>query len=387
MLYKMSRSILHLIDSLDPAAGGPVETVRALAREHASMGHRVCAALLTRWDGPAPEGLEIVAAGKKAAFGGYGYRPGFVAWLRAEARRHDAIFVHGLWQYHGAAAWLALAPNETPYYVFPHGMLDPWFAADRARHLKKRLYWDAVERRVLRKARAVLFTSEAERDRAPQTFGTWWRAQELVGLGIAEPPADEAAQREAFLHKFPQLNGRRILLFLGRVDRKKGCELLVRAFASMKPEGWDLVIAGPCADPGYRAELESIASDARVHFTGMLLDAEKWGAFRCAEVFALPSHQENFGIAIAEALACGVPVLISPAVDTHETIMRGGAGFVDMDNLDGTRRLLEKWLGLTLENRARMKSSAEHCFRTHFHIRQTATRILSLLESPPDATP
>jgi len=351
------------------------------------MGHRVCAALLTRWSGPAPEGIAIIATGEKDAFGGYGYQPGFVAWLRAEARRHDAIFVHGLWQYHGAAAWLALAPNETPYWVVPHGMLDPWFAEDRARHLKKQLYWEAVEKRVLRKARAVLFTSTAERDRAPRTFGAPWRKRDLVPLGIAEPAADEAGQREAFLQRFPQLNGRRILLFLGRLDRKKGCDLLVLAFASMKPEGWDLVMAGPCADAAYGEELEAIAAGARVHFPGMLRDAEKWGAFRCAEVFALPSHQENFGIAVAEALACGVPVLISPAVDTHETIMRAGAGFVDMDNLDGTRRLLEKWMGLGADARAAMKSSAQHCFREHFHIRETATRILSLLESQPDGTP
>jgi glycosyltransferase involved in cell wall biosynthesis len=383
----MARSILHLIDSLDPAAGGPVEIVRALAREHTAMGHRVCAALLTRWNGPAPEGVEIVAMGEKAAYGGYGYRPGLVAWLRREAAEHDAIFIHGLWQYHGAAAWLALAADETPYYLFPHGMLDPWFAADRARHLKKRLYWAAVEARVLRKARAVIFTSEAERERAARTFGAPWKAELVVPLGISEPPPDEASQREAFLRRFPQLAGRRVLLFLGRVDRKKGCDLLVRAFASMKPEGWDLVIAGPCTDAPYRAGLETAASGARVHFAGMLQDAEKWGAFRCAEVFALPSHQENFGLAIAEALACGAPVLLSSAIDTHGTIVRAGAGFADMDNLEGTRRLLEKWLALPAAEQVRMKTSAQHCFREHFHIRETATRILSLLESSPNASP
>jgi glycosyltransferase involved in cell wall biosynthesis len=381
----MPRSMLHLIDSLDPAAGGPVEIVTALAREHAAMGHRVCAALLTRWDGPAPEGLSIVSAGEKTAFGGYGYRPGLVAWLREEAPRHDAIFIHGLWQYHGAAAWLALGAHETPYYVFPHGMLDPWFAADRARYLKKRLYWDAVESRVLRKARTVLFTSAAERVRAHSTFGAPWRAEALVPLGIAEPPPDEASQREAFLRRFPQLTGRRIVLFLGRVDRKKGCDLLVRAFASMNPEGCDLVFAGPCADAAYRAELEAAAAGARVHFTGMLRDAEKWGAFRCAEVFALPSHQENFGIAIAEAMACGVLALVSSAIDTHEIIVRAGAGFADMDNLDGTRRLLQRWIALPAAERARMKSSAQHCFREHFPIRETATRILSLLDSSTNA--
>jgi glycosyltransferase involved in cell wall biosynthesis len=375
----MGRSILHLIDSLDPAAGGPVEFVQALAREHTAMGHRVCAALLTWPDGPAPEGLEILAAGRKEAFGGYGFRTGFVAWLRNEARRHDAIFVHGLWQYHGAAAWLALSSRDTPYYLFPHGMLDPWFAGDRRRHLKKRLYWDAIEKRVTRGARAVLFTSEAEMARAPRSFGAPWRRQELVELGIAEPPADIEAQREAFLARFPHLRERRIVLFLGRLDRKKGCELLVQAFASMTRPDWDLVLAGPCVDSGYRAELEAMGRE-RVHFTGMLEGAEKWGAFRCAEVFALPSHQENFGMAVAEALACNVPALISTAVDTHKRITEAGAGFAEADDLPGTQCLLERWMRLAATERDQMSAAAGQCFREHFHIHQTAERILSLMD-------
>jgi len=375
--------ILHLIDSLDPAAGGPVAFVRAVARAHAAMGHRVCAALLTRAEGPAPEGLEIVAAGLKERFGGYGFRAGFVAWLRREARRHDAIFVHGLWQYHGAAAWLALSPRDTPYFVFPHGMLDPWFTGDRARHRKKRLYWEMVERHVARSARALLFTSAAEMERAPRSFGRPWRRQELVELGIADPPPDAEAQREAFLARFPALRGRRIILFLGRVDRKKGCELLAKAFAEIDAKDCELVFAGPCADAAYRAELEG----PRVHFTGMLDGAEKWGAFRCAEVFALPSHQENFGIAVVEALACGVPVLVSTAVDIHGTITAGGAGLADRDDAEGARRLLSRWLGLAPEERARMKSAAGHCFRARFQIRNSAERMLSLIEGEPRNVP
>lgn len=345
----MGCSILHLIDSLEPAAGGPVEFVRAVSREHAAMGHRVAAALLSRQDRSEPEELEIVSAGTKSGFGGYGFRTGLVPWLRQEGRRYDAIFVHGLWQYHGAAAWRALSPLDTPYYLFPHGMLDLWISRDWKRNLKKRLYWDAIEKRMTRNARAVLFTSEGEMTRAPRAFGAVWRAQELVRLGAAEPPANVEAQRDAFLSRFPELRGRRFILFLGRIHKKKGCELLARAYASIRPNGWDLVMAGPCPDTGYRAQLE--AEGERIHFTGILEGAVKWGAFRCADVFALPSHQENFGIAVAEALACGVPALVSTAVDIHSTVTQAGAGFADTDDLAGTRRLLERWTTSKLANR------------------------------------
>ena len=368
---------MHLIDSLDPAAGGPVEFVRTVSEEHAALGHRVCVGLLTEFNGPAPEGVEVVTVGRKTRFGGYGFRPGLVAWLREEARRHDAIFVHGLWQYHGAATWLALSARDTPYYVFPHGMLDPWFAGDWRRHSKKRLYWEAIEKHVTRNARAMIFTSRNEMARASRSFGKGWRAQEVVGLGIAEPPHDAERQREAFLSRFPELSGRRIVLFLGRLDRKKGCELLARAFALMDAEGWDLVLAGPCADTAYRAELETCG---RVHFTGMLEGPLKWGAFRCAEVFALPSHQENFGMTVVEALACSVPALISTAVDIHGTVTGGGAGFAETDDLAGTRRLLERWMGLDGAGREQMKMAARHCYCAHFDIRQSASQMLSLLE-------
>lgn len=377
----MGRSILHLIDSLDPLAGGPVEFVKAVSREHAAMGHRVSVGLLTWPDGPAPEGLEILTAGSKEKYGGYGFRSGMVAWLRKEARRHDVIFVHGLWQYHGAASWLALSPLDTGYYVFPHGMLDPWFAGDRRRHGKKRLYWEAIEKHVLRKARAVLFTSEAERERAPRSFGKAWRNEKVIPLGIAGPSNGGEEEKEEFLLRFPQLRGKRIVLFLGRVDRKKGCELLARAFVEMKLPGWELVMAGPCVDARYRAELEAIGGGGSgICFTGMLEGAEKWGAFRCAEVFALPSHQENFGIAVVEALACGTPVLISTAVDIHGKVTEMGAGFAEPDDLDGTRRLLERWINLGADEREKMKAAAGDCFRTHFQIRETAERMLSLLE-------
>jgi glycosyltransferase involved in cell wall biosynthesis len=377
----VGRSILHLIDSLDPAAGGPVEFVKAISREHAAMGHHVDAALLTRMVGPAPEALEIVSAGESAKPGGYGYRTGLVAWLRQEAPHYDAIFVHGLWQYNGAAAWLALSPRDTPYYVFPHGMLDLWAAPDWRKDLKKRVYWEAIQKRIMRKARAVLFTSSAEMARAPRSFGTPWRAQELVELGSAEPPPDAEVQRAAFLGRFPDLRGRRIVLFLGRIHRKKGCDLLAQAFASTNSAGLELVMAGPCEDPAYRAELEKACP--RIHFTGTLDGPVKWGAFRCAEVFVLPSHQENFGIAVAEALACGVPTLISTAVDIHQTVTDAGAGFADSDDLPGTQRLLEKWLSLDPATQEQMRAAAVRCFHEHLHIRKTAERLISLLDTPP----
>ena len=156
--------------------------------------------------------------------------------------------------------------------------------------------------------------------------------------------------------------------------------MLAQAFAELKTGDLELVMAGPCFDDSYRAELQRICGK-QIHFTGMLQGVEKWGAFRCAEVFALPSHQENFGIAVVEALACGVPVLISAAVDIHATITAAGAGFAAKDNLTGTRELLERWRALSSSQREAMKTAATASFHDHFHIGETAKGMIALLEA------
>src|SRR5439155_16750291 len=162
-------------------------------------------------------------------------------------------------------------------------------------------------------------------------------------------------QREAFLKAFPHLRDKRILLFLGRLHEKKGCDLLLQAFADLAgsskqvPAELHLVMAGPAKDE-YGEFLKNLAVklriDSRVTWTNMLAGDLKWGAFHSAEAFILPSHQENFGIAVAEALACGLPVLISNRVNIWREIRLHGAGFVEGDDLKGTQRLLKSWVAL-----------------------------------------
>ena len=134
-------------------------------------------------------------------------------------------------------------------------------------------------------------------------------------------------------------------------------KLLPKATARQRVPHLHLVFAGP-ADGAYAGRLQNAVArfgiEAAVTWTGMLHGDLKWGAFRSAEAFILPSHQENFGVAVAEALACGLPVLISDKVNIYREIAADGAGLVEADDLAGTRRLLERWLGLRDEERQAM---------------------------------
>jgi glycosyltransferase involved in cell wall biosynthesis len=362
--------ILHAIQSADPAGGGPIEGIRQLAAAtRAEQEHHI----VTLDDPDAPFlnafPLPITALGPSSLLG---YSPRLTPWLRRRAQGYDCVVIHGLWRYISFGGWRALRGSVTPYVVMPHGMLDPWFKrAYPLKHLKKWLFWPWTEYRVLKDATAVVFTCEEERLRARQSF--WlYRCNEAIGSQtVASPTGNARAQRIGFLRQFPQLQGKRILLFLGRIHRKKGCDLLLSAFSSVAGEhpNLNLVMAGPCHD-GWDQDLQSQAERLgiaqRITWTGMLAGDLKWGAFRSAEAFLLPSHQENFGIAVAEALACGVPVLVSDQVQIWREIAEDGAGIVEPDSLAGTQQLLHRWLALSPTQRTAMAEAARHCYARRF---------------------
>jgi glycosyltransferase involved in cell wall biosynthesis len=374
--------ILRSIHSLNPAIGGPLESIKQSSIALAARGHQVEIVCLDSPDAAWLRDFPVTvhALGQGAS---YGYTPRLVPWLKEREGEFDAVIVHGLWLYNGFAVWQALHETSTPYFVFPHGMLDPWFKrAYPLKHLKKILYWLAIEYRVLRDAAAVLFTSEEEQRLARGSFWPYRCNAVVVNYGTAAPDVDLARAREDFLDAFPSLHGKRLVLFLGRLHQKKGSDLLIESLSTIADPMIRLVIAGPCADENYLARLRDLAAGTagRVVFTGMLTGDRKWGAFAAADVFILPSHQENFGIAVAEALACGTPVLISNKVNIWREIEQEQAGFIENDDLPGITRLLARWLTTSEQDRQLMRTNAKKCFAEHFEINRATDSLLSILQ-------
>jgi glycosyltransferase involved in cell wall biosynthesis len=380
--------ILVVIASVDPEGGGPTEVVEKRGLRLQQLGHRVEVLTL---DDPRQGFLKTYplpfhALGPSRT--GYCYNRALLPWLRAHAHEYDAVIVEGLWQYPGLATWRALRGTTVPYYIFVHGMLDPWFKRRYPlKHIKKWLYWPWAEYRVLRDARAVLFTADQERLLARESFWLYRAHERVVAYGTSPPPGDAAGLRERFLAAHPQLRGRRLLLFLGRIHEKKGCDLLIRALArvaAIEP-ALHLVMAGP-DQTGWVARLQQLASDVgvadRICWPGMLRHESKWGALYSAEALALPSHQENFGIVVAEALACGVPALISNKVNIWSDIEADGAGLVESDTLAGTEALMRRWLALDADTRGRMSRQARRTFSARYGIDAMATSLLQVLLEP-----
>jgi glycosyltransferase involved in cell wall biosynthesis len=251
----------------------------------------------------------------------------------------DIVHIHSIYLFHSTVGAYLCRRFRVPYVMKPHGTLDPYL---RRRHrVRKWLHEIIVERQSFRDAAAIQFTAAeemalAKRSRAGQRlFNNAVGA--IVPNGVVIPEAFEpgacAADVEGLVQQFPELRGKRILLFLGRINFKKGLDILVAAFARLCGSRTDihLLIAGP-DNEGYELRMKEWLRAAnvldRVTFAGMLRGTQKTAAFKIADMFVLPSYSENFGIAIAEAMAQSLPVIVSDRVNIWREIADAAAGLI-----------------------------------------------------------
>lgn len=377
--------VLHCIHSVNPAGGGPIEFIRQVVQLHLRRGTEIEIICLDSPDDPWVKDFPCPVHALGPGFLSYGFSWRWFQWLRANRKNYDIVVVNGIWQYSSLGTWLALKDTDTPYVVFTHGMLDPWFKQHYPlKHLKKSLYWPFAEYWVLKDAKAVLFTSEEERILSFQSFPIYECNQVVIGYGAASPPNSPDVLKKQFAELFPELADKRMFLFLGRVHEKKGCDLLLKAFAKVATNRQlHLMIAGPAMEH-YLAKLQDLAKElsiqSQVTWTGMVNGHTKWSTICNAEVLILPSHQENFGVVVAEALGCNVPVLVSNKVNIWREILDAKAGFVASDTLEGTEELINSWLELNEGERLKMKDNAGRCFIHYFDVEMAFRRLMVLFQ-------
>lgn len=387
MLFKPLR-ILQVVQTLDPSVGGVAPAVLSLSGGLARKGHRVDILTLDETDNAyMSHESDVTIYPVGAGLTSYQYSRSLARWLDEQGQNYDRVIVNGLWQYPGVAVRRRYANTPIPYYVFPHGMLDPWFKRTfPLKHIKKWLFWPWADYRVLRDAAAVIFTSDEEREQARKSF--WlYRCRETVsplGLERATPATPESIAR--FFAAFPGLKKKRILLFMGRLHPKKACDILIDGFAAAAGIAPDiyLVFAGP-DQVGWEIILRNRAKQlgvaSRVVFTGMLEGELKQAALATAEAFILPSHQENFGMSVVEALAATLPVLISNRINIWREIEIDGAGYVEDDNISGATRLIQRWLETSELKQQAMRLNAGECFARRYTIQKAADSLEAVLRN------
>jgi glycosyltransferase involved in cell wall biosynthesis len=385
--------ILHIVSSIDPKAGGVTQAIKTMINGLKALrvvNEVVC---LDDPDSSFLKHLSFAVHPLGPAKTSWKYAPALLNWLKENLVRFDVLIVHGLWQYHTYAAYLAfrdLKVKTPKVYVMPHGMLDPYFQKASGRKLKalrNLIFWKFIEHKLVNSSTGILFTSEAELSLAEKTFVPYCpQAKYIVGLGVEPAPPFSPLMETAFEEKAGSVPTN-FLLFLGRIDQKKGVDLLIKAYLKLREERDNvppLVIAGPGIDSKFGVEIIKLVNNNKyILLPGMLSGAAKWGAFYLSGAFILPSHQENFGIAVVEALSCGKPVLISNQVNIWKEIETGGAGIVDNDNESGTYKILKNWLEKTEKEREDMCIFAKHTFNERFSVENATACLTEALNYEP----
>ena len=332
----------------------------------------------------------------------WGFSKKLELWLLDNISNYDVVIVHGLWQYTNYCVSKVISnlkkkDTQTPkVFIMPHGMLDPYFQKANNRLIKairNIIYWAVLEKNIINKSDGLLFTCEEEMRLAALTFSGYKPKNTFnVGLGIIPPPKYSKNKQEAFYEKFPALDGEKFILFLGRIDEKKGIDMLVDAYEKISEIYWSeskllqkLMIVGPGFDTPYgmalknRIESNQFLSE-RIVIANMLSGEDKWGAFYESNAFVLPSHQENFGIAIVEAMACKKAVLTTNKVNIWTEIVQSNSGIVEDDTLIGTIDLLLKWGNLNEEEKIEKCDNAYSVFQNKFNANITALQLVDILE-------
>ena len=355
----MSLRILHVISGIDPANGGPTQALLGLTAAQVRQGMDVTVA--ATWQQTAGrdnaqafrrEGVSVRMIGP--ALGALSRHPEIKPVLRKLIAASDVVHIHALWEEIQHQAARIRQQADKPYLIRPCGGLHPWSMA-RGR-LKKRLYLALRLERNLQRAAAMHYTTKAERDAVAPFKLTAPSIVEPNGVDLREFAAVTRAQGRAFLaellaSRHITLGERKVVIFLGRLHPKKGLDVLVPAFIeAVRDSDRDalLLLAGPVQDSATAEFIHRTAAYAgmeqRIPVPGMLSRARRVLALAGADLFALTSYTENFGVSVVESLAAGCPVLISQGVEVQEQIAGGGVGEVLALDRAVIADALRRWL-------------------------------------------
>jgi glycosyltransferase involved in cell wall biosynthesis len=348
--------ILHVISSLAPRYGGPSKAVIEMCGELVRRGER--AAIYTtdadidgRLDVPLKRPVEVdgipITYFPVDMLRLYKISRSLAGALRSSLADFDVVHIHSLYQFPATAAAVYCRRYGIPYIVRPHGTLDPFLY--RRHRIRKRIYETIWERRNLSAAAAVHFTTEEEMTLA-SSLGLHFRGV-VIPLGTSFESRQTSSGKLAEL--WPETAKKKVVLFMGRINFKKGLDILIRAFGEVARDRSDvhLLIAGP-DNEGYGSRVRRWVKEHHVGgkttFTGMLLGTAKAAALTDSSMFILPSYTENFGIAVVEAMAAGLPVIISDRVNIWREILRAGAGLVVAADARATAEAIKQLLNSPL---------------------------------------
>lgn len=351
--------ILRVIESLNPAKGGPAYSVRESSSILSAHGHEVTVLTLDDPSNPPidPASLNFSYIPIGQGFGKFSLSIQYFLWLVKNRGQFDLAVVHGIWQWPSLAYRLARGASDK-FITMPHGSLDVWDRGEKqTKFMLKKCYWKIVERPLYKASLAAFFTAEEELMAARRQF-------DMSGIHACVVPYGAVSAGVPRLE--PMISDRITYGYLGRIHPKKGIELLLDAFAMLvvRFPNAKLRIAGS----GEKAYIDTLLCkckklniEDKVEWVGNVYGEAKRDMLASIGLFVLPSFQENFGLAVAESLSVGTPVLISPYVNVHPHISSHSAGFVADRTVDDFYSAMLGWSSRSNEF-SEWRKNAVSCF-------------------------
>lgn len=380
--------ILHVVPSIQSSTGGPAVSVTRLASEQARMGNDVALVCLDYPHlGPkaGTEGVRVVAVrGNSLAVHGRGWSPKFRRTVQEEVKRADIVHNHGLWMWPNVYAREAAVAQGKPLVISPRGMLEAW-SLTRSR-IRKAVAWRLFEKKNMQSATLFHATADSEADGIRRMLDELGEECPIVVApnGVDLPNLDCKPTRRALEARFPQLQNRRWVVFMSRLHPKKGIDVLLQAWRDRRHfECCPILIIAGADLTGYGKEVKQMVRELKLQ-DSVVLAGEVQGKMKdCLlgnmEVFVLPSYSENFGIAIAEALAWGCPVITTTGTPWKE-IVDFGAGWWVEPKVEALRTALDEAMEKSTEELAKMGGRGRRLVEERYGWEAAAVQLIRAYE-------
>lgn len=368
-MKQYKKKILRIISSLDPEYGGPPTAIVDSTIALNKIGFKVD---IVTHDNKESQFVKIknttIHNLGPSLLGDYNLNFKFTKWLIQNRSKYDLFIVEGLWQFNTLAARLFL---KKKYYVFVHGQLDPSYKKFFFNKIKKFIYWNLIEKKNLKDSKFILLTNKKEKDLLNDTYvNTKGLKKKVVDYGILEPKYDTSKVKKIFYKKFKSLKDKDFYIYLGRFHNKKGCEIIMNAvkYFSLRKKPINVLMCG--SNNIYKKYLQKISKDLNIEkniiWSNFLKNDIKLGALLSSKAMLLPSYGENFGVALVEAMACGIPVLTTNKVNIYNYIIENNAGYISSPNNVNFIKIINKFENLKKSNITQLKKNAYRCFKNNF---------------------
>ena len=362
--------ILEIIQTLNPAYGGPATSILDRAAALVKNGFKVDILTYDKKKSSYIKSSKINIFNKGPGYGNYTFSINLFFWLAKNRQNYDLFIIHGIWHFSTLISRILL---KKKYFVFLHGGLQPFFKLNFLKKIKKKIYWSLIEKKNLLMSRSLLLTNITEKKQLDNTFVNTERIKkQVVGLGILKPKFNRKKAINLFNKKFPRLKNKKFLIFLGRFNKIKGCDTLIKALNKLSKKNIkiNVLLAGP--NNTFKDNLKNLSNkyklEKNLFWSDTITNDLKWGCILSSSGMVLASNGENFGVSLAESLSCSRPVLTTYKVNIYKEILKYQAGFVSKNRVNDFSKILEKFNNFNKVKLRQFSKNSLICFNRNFNL-------------------